>query len=106
MALSDGPASTVIRGVRLPRHDGAGGPGGPAPDAYGAGGADAPAAADTWDVTVRDGLIDRIVPSAQTPAPPGGAVVDADSRFLLPGLWDEHTHMVQWALAMTRLDLS
>lgn len=106
MALSDGPASTVIRGVRLPRHDGAGGPGGPAPDAYGAGGADAPAAADTWDVTVRDGLIDRIVPSAQTPAPPGGAVLDADGRFLLPGLWDEHTHMVQWALAMTRLDLS
>ncbi|ALE73617.1 amidohydrolase [Pseudonocardia sp. EC080610-09] len=38
---------------------------------------------------------------------PGGAeVVDGDGRALLPGLWDHHVHMAQWALARRRLDVS
>ncbi len=27
-------------------------------------------------------------------------------RYIIPGLWDEHVHMTQWALASNRLDLS
>lgn len=38
---------------------------------------------------------------------PGGAeVVGCDGRALLPGLWDHHVHMAQWALARRRLDVS
>lgn len=33
-------------------------------------------------------------------------VLDADGRWLIPGLWDEHVHMRQWAEASSRLDLS
>jgi hypothetical protein len=32
--------------------------------------------------------------------------VDLDGRWVLPGLWDQHVHIVQWALARDRLDLS
>lgn len=38
---------------------------------------------------------------------PGGAeVVDCAGRTLLPGLWDHHVHMEQWALARRRHDVS
>lgn len=37
----------------------------------------------------------------------GGAdVVECGGRALLPGLWDHHVHMAQWALARRRLDVS
>ncbi|WP_249670622.1 amidohydrolase [Cellulomonas wangleii] len=57
------------------------------------------------DVVLRDGRVAAI----------GGAVdlsgeaveaVDLDGRLLLPGLWDQHTHLTQWALARGRLDVS
>jgi predicted amidohydrolase YtcJ len=43
--------------------------------------------------------------------PPGEAarnaeVVDLDGRFLMRGLWDNHVHVEQWALARRRLDVS
>lgn len=33
-------------------------------------------------------------------------VVDLDGRYVMRGLWDEHVHMDQWALARRRLDVS
>ena len=33
-------------------------------------------------------------------------VVEGDGRWLIPGLWDAHAHLGQWALAGRRLDLS
>lgn len=36
----------------------------------------------------------------------GAQVVDLDGRTLLPGLWDNHVHADQWALARRRLDVS
>src|SRR5690606_18892465 len=33
-------------------------------------------------------------------------VVDADGAWVIPGLWDQHVHLAQWALVSTRLDLS
>ena len=38
--------------------------------------------------------------------PAATRVVDLDGRYAIPGLWDEHVHMTQWALASNRLDLS
>lgn len=32
--------------------------------------------------------------------------VDLDGRFLVPGLWDEHVHLTQHALAQRRVDLA
>ena len=36
---------------------------------------------------------------------PGAEEVRADGRWLVPGLWDQHVHLGQWALASYRLDL-
>ena len=50
-----------------------------------------------------------IIPSQRgTPArlPAATRVVDLDGRYVIPGLWDEHVHMTQWALAANRIDLS
>ena len=33
-------------------------------------------------------------------------VIEGGGRFVLPGLWDAHVHMTQWALAARRLDVS
>jgi predicted amidohydrolase YtcJ len=36
----------------------------------------------------------------------GVRMADLDGRYVIPGLWDEHVHMTQWALAANRIDLS
>ena len=46
---------------------------------------------------------DRI---ARSPGSDDERVIDADGRYVLPGLWDAHVHMTQWALAARRLDVS
>ncbi len=63
------------------------------------------------DVEIRAGVIAVITPSEG--APRGGARADADheeidleGRWLIPGLWDAHVHLVQWALVRRRLDVS
>ncbi|SEN97451.1 amidohydrolase [Cryobacterium luteum] len=53
------------------------------------------------DVHIAKGVITQIVPhNTQTDAP------TLDGRTIIPGLWDEHVHMTQWALAGARFDLS
>ncbi|MGC3994018.1 MAG: amidohydrolase family protein [Propionicimonas sp.] len=37
---------------------------------------------------------------------PGEEVLDADGRWLIPGLWDAHVHLGQWARRSTRFDLT
>lgn len=37
---------------------------------------------------------------------PTDTEVDLDGRFVLPGLWDCHTHFSAWALHSTRIDLT
>ncbi len=32
--------------------------------------------------------------------------VDAEGRWLMPGLWDQHVHVTQWTLTSARLDLA
>jgi predicted amidohydrolase YtcJ len=65
---------------------------------------DGSAAPAPVDVRVQDGRIAAIGPSL-APAP-DDTVVDLEGRFLVPGLWDGHTHMTQWALSRRRLDVS
>ena len=48
-------------------------------------------------VIVHGGRIRRIGAMATTPIPEGATVVDAEGRYLIPGLWDMHTHSLnQW----------
>lgn len=37
---------------------------------------------------------------------PGEEVLDTGGRWLMPGLWDAHVHLGQWARRRTRLDLA
>lgn len=55
------------------------------------------------DVAVTDGVVTAVAPGAERPD--GADVVDAGGRWLIPGLWDQHTHLTQWTLASQRLDL-
>ena len=44
--------------------------------------------------------------ASQGVSSPATRMVDFGGRCVIPGLWDEHVHMTQWALASNRLDLS
>jgi predicted amidohydrolase YtcJ len=60
---------------------------------------------ELFDLLVRDG---RVVAVGAAGSVDAGAVerVDLDGRTVLPGLWDKHVHLTQWALVRRRLDLS
>ncbi len=64
------------------------------------------------DVRVDDGAVTAVVPSgalATRGAATEGAApehVALDGRTLVPGLWDQHTHLTQWAMVRRRLDVS
>jgi len=55
------------------------------------------------DVRLADGRVSAL--GNLTPEP-GDRVIEADGRWLIPGLWDQHVHFTQWAQARLRLDLS
>lgn len=76
----DAPSPLLLRDVRL-------GPRGP-----------------RSDVLISDGRVTAIG-SRLSPGPVED-VLDAGGRTLLPGLWDAHVHMTQWASARRRVDLS
>lgn len=61
-------------------------------------------------VHVARGVVTRITEAEELPEGPGGPdsvrVVDFGGRYVIPGLWDEHVHMTQWAMAANRIDLS
>ncbi|MDN5918126.1 MAG: amidohydrolase [Pseudonocardia sp.] len=55
------------------------------------------------DVRIEDGLVSAVGPGLSAA---GAEVVDVDGRTVLPGLWDNHVHADQWALARRRTDVS
>ncbi len=56
------------------------------------------------DLLVEGRRVTEVGTGLQRPA--GVEDLDAEGRWLVPGLWDQHTHLGQWSLAATRLDLS
>ena len=58
---------------------------------------------DPVDVRVQDERIIEIDHDLDRPA--GVPEYDADGRWLIPGLWDQHVHLAQWAATAERLDL-
>jgi predicted amidohydrolase YtcJ len=59
------------------------------------------AGAEPADILVVDGSIAEIGPGLS-----GGDSIDLAGRFVIPGLWDNHVHLTQSALAQRRVDLS
>lgn len=55
------------------------------------------------DIHVDRGVISDIAPTGALP--PRGDVLEADGAWVVPGLWDNHVHTVQWALADERESL-
>ncbi len=56
------------------------------------------------DVRVEGGRVVEVGPGLARPE--GVPEVDADGRWLIPGLWDAHVHLAQWTLTSQRLDLA
>lgn len=59
--------------------------------------------AEPVDVRVTDGVVAAVGPSLQDEGLPQ---IEADGRWLSPGLWDQHVHLGQWSLTSARLDLA
>lgn len=76
--MSGSPSAVLLRGVRWP-------------------GEEAPV-----QVAVRDG---RIAAVAEALGSDGAEVVDLEGRTVLPGLWDHHVHVTQWASLRARVDV-
>lgn len=64
----------------------------------------APTPAEPLDVRISEGVVVEVGPVL--PARPGEEVHEGHGRWAIPGLWDAHVHMGQWASATTRLDMS
>ena len=56
------------------------------------------------DVLVEGGTVTQVRPGVERPT--GVEEVDADGRWVAPGLWDQHVHLTQWVEARQRLDLA
>lgn len=58
---------------------------------------------DPVDLEIHEGRIRRVAPRI----PPGTAeVIELEGRWVLPGLWDHHVHLEQWAIRRERVDVS
>ena len=55
------------------------------------------------DVLVERGTVSAVGPGLARPD--GAEESDAEGRWLIPGMWDQHVHLAQWTLASQRLDL-
>lgn len=53
----------------------------------------------TVDVRIENGVITEV-------GALGGSDLDAEGRWLVPGLWDQHVHFSQWAQSRQRVDLA
>lgn len=56
------------------------------------------------DLVIENGVIADIAPTGNLK--PTGLVLDGEGGWLLPGLWDHHVHVLQWALSADRVPLS
>ncbi len=56
------------------------------------------------DVRIVDAIVSDIAAGLEPAA--DEVVLDTGGRWLIPGLWDAHVHLTQWALMTQRLDLA
>lgn len=56
------------------------------------------------DLRIRDGVVVEVGSGLKVAS--GEVIHEAHGRWALPGLWDAHVHMGQWAATRVRLDLS
>ncbi|GAB3154737.1 amidohydrolase family protein [Microbacterium neimengense] len=56
--------------------------------------------AEVYDIVLHDGRIADIAPAGALRL--AGAVHRAEGAYVIPGLWDHHVHVTQWALAALR----
>lgn len=56
------------------------------------------------DLVIADGTVQAVRPAGERSV--AATSVDLDGRYVIPGLWDNHVHMNQWALTSRRLDVS
>lgn len=61
------------------------------------------APAEPVSLRLRDGVVAAI---GHLEPEPGERIIEADGRWAVPGLWDQHVHFTQWAQTFTRLDVS
>jgi len=59
---------------------------------------------DPVDLFLDQGRVTNVGP--RLPRPAGVDEVALDGRFVIPGLWDHHVHMTQWAATLRRVDLA
>ncbi len=68
-----------------------------------------PGSARRVDIAIEGVAIAAITPAGSriSATATGGTapIIDADGRWVIPGLWDCHTHFTQWAQTFGRLDL-
>ena len=58
------------------------------------------------DVLVQDGTVTAVRPGIERPDGDSALQeIDAEGRWVAPGLWDQHTHLTQWVESCQRLDL-
>lgn len=60
------------------------------------------------DIDMSRGLVRSIRAAGESPATdrtPVDGDINAEGRWIIPGLWDCHTHFTQWAKTLGRLDL-
>lgn len=57
------------------------------------------------DVHLDGGLVRAVVPAGSRRLAAGARRIELAGRWVVPGLWDRHVHMAQWAMAARRIDL-
>lgn len=90
--IAAAPVSTLVRRARLVE----------------VGGVPTPFGAEPVDLLISGGRVVAVAPRlapADAPADTTVRVVDAAGRWAIPGLWDAHVHLRQWAQTRTRLDV-
>jgi predicted amidohydrolase YtcJ len=65
---------------------------------------DRPAPSRPVDLRLRDGRVQEVGPRLSPRADED--VLEADGRWVVPGLWDAHVHLQTWARSVVRLDVS
>ncbi|MFB9958532.1 amidohydrolase family protein [Agromyces bracchium] len=76
-----------------------------APEALVLAGGRLPGEALPVDVHLDGGLVRTVAPAGSMAPAPGARRLELAGRWVVPGLWDRHVHLSQWAMVSRRLDL-